>query len=264
MVKIIYTIALLISGVVFLSAQNEFQPHSVDSGNKGIIYNQEFAIGVKIHTNGFAIGLDLGKLKSYNKTTFLHFDIGEIHHPKETRQSFDFPSTITGKVSKAFKFGKRNNFYVLRAGLGKKRYFSEKAKRKGAAIGITYEGGFSLGLLKPYYLELFPVDGSPNSLPVSTKYSKENHDRFTDIFQIYGASGFTKGLSELSPVPGIHGSLAVHFDWGAFDEYLKALEVGVMLDFFTEKVPIMVEVDDIENNPYFINFFVNIQFGKRY
>ena len=42
---------------------------------------------------------------------------------------------------------------MLRVGMGAKRYFSEKAKRKGIAIGINYQAGVSLGLLKPYYLD---------------------------------------------------------------------------------------------------------------
>jgi hypothetical protein len=60
--------------------------------------------------------------------------------------------------------------------------------------------------------------------------------------------------------------MALHFDWGAFDEFVKAMEAGVMVDFYFKKVPIMVETanGDIENSPLFINLFINIQLGKRW
>ena len=71
-------------------------------------------------------------------------------------------------------------------------------------------------------------------------------------------------MDELSILPGVHGKIAVHFDWGAFDQYVKAFEAGVMVDVFTKKAPIMIEVGDNQNRAYFINLFLNVQFGKRW
>ena len=47
---------------------------------------------------------------------------------------------------------------------------------------------------------------------------------------------------------------------------LKAIEAGIMFDFYFKKVPIMVENDviDAENRPFFINLFINLQLGKRW
>jgi hypothetical protein len=52
----------------------------------------------------------------------------------------------------------------------------------------------------------------------------------------------------------------VHLDWGAFDEFLRALEVGIQLDIYPKKLPIMV---NSENRPYFMNLYVSLQLGKR-
>jgi hypothetical protein len=191
----------------------------------------------------------------------MHFEIGELKHAKEVRQSFDTPSALNGRISRAFKYGKQNNLFVLRGSLGAKRYFSEKAKHKGVAVGISYEGGATLGLLKPYYLELRAGDGQ---FTASTKYSAATADSFLDIWKIHGASGWTKGISEISFLPGINGKFAVHFDWGAYDEYVKSLEAGIMVDVFTRKAPIMVELDNVENNQVFLNLFLHLQFGKRW
>ncbi|MCB0521797.1 MAG: hypothetical protein H6577_08625 [Lewinellaceae bacterium] len=258
-IKIYFTAILLCTGLV-LSAQEIIQPKQLDDPNKGIIYNKEFAIGLRLHTNGMAAGVSIGKIKTYYLTKYFHIELGELKHPKEIRQSFDAPSTLSGRISRAFKYGKQNNLYALRVGIGRKRYFSEKAKHKGVAVGISYELGPTLGLLKPYYLELRTEGGNS----ISKKYSEQDAARFLDLTQIHGSSGWSKGFGEISLLPGAHGRAAVHFDWGAFDEYLKSVEAGIMVDVFTKKAPIMVEQGGVENNQLFLNLFIHLQFGKRY
>lgn len=241
-----------------------------DEDNKGIVYDKEFTVDLKLHTNGYALGFNIARLKTYYLTQFYNIEIGEIKHHKEYRQSFDFQTPSSSRVSRAFVFGKQNNFFVLRAGFGEKRYFSEKAKRKGLAVGITYEAGPSLGFLKPYYLELirFANPGEPGGLIIeSERFSEATADEFLDINRIYGSAGFSKGLNEISIIPGAHAKAAVHFDWGAFDQFVKAIEAGIMFDFYFQNVPIMVEsemVPNVENRPFFLNFFINLQLGKRW
>ena len=255
-----YNILAFLFFCVSAQTQETIQPKQMES-NTGIVYNQEFALGFRMHTNGFAIGANFGKLKTYYLTKYFHIEIGELKHEKEFRQSFDTPTPINGRISRAFKYGKQNNLYVLRGAVGAKRYFSEKAKHKGVAFGISYEGGATLGLLKPYYLDLRAGDGRAS---VPTRFNDENAANFLDIYTIQGASGWTRGLGELSVLPGAHGKFAVHFDWGAYDEYLKSIEAGFMVDFFSRKAPIMVELDNVENNQLFINLFLHLQFGKRW
>lgn len=266
--KSIFTLLLTcFLGFVAVEAQIvDFQQKQFADENKGVIYNKELAFDLVMHTNGFAFGVDIGKIKTYYLTKYYHFGIGEIKHPKEQRHSFDYPSN--GRTSRSFIYGKQNNFLVLRAGRGGKRYFSEKAKRKGIAIGINYEAGVSLGLLKPYYLDFWrEINNTNNVYFVSEKYTGDNEDSFLDIDRIYGSSGFTKGFGEISVVPGIHGKFGVHFAWGAFDEFVKAFEAGIMVDAFFKKIPIMVESETViyaENRPFFINLYISLQLGKRW
>lgn len=228
---------------------------------KGIVYNREVAVNLKATTNrGLAPGIEFGRLRTYYKTTFFHASLGDIRHPKEYRQS------AAPTVSRSFRpyvFGKQNSLLTIRAGWGTKRYYSEKARHKGVAVGTSYSFGPTLGLLKPYYLALKRVADQPNQSRVShEKYSEANATVFLNNSFIYGASPFTKGFGELSILPGANFSLAMHFDWGAFDEFLKAAEVGIMADVFIKKAPILVS--DEQNNRAFVNFFINFQFGKRH
>ncbi|MFT4668299.1 MAG: hypothetical protein ACI8YQ_003977 [Polaribacter sp.] len=235
---------------------------------KGLVYNKESTFDLTLHTTGIgvAFGANFGTIKTYYKTSYYHIQIGELRHMKSNRTSPETGGIISGQSTRSFFFGKQNSLYVIRAGKGIKRYLSEKAKDKGLAIGFSYEGGLTLGLMKPYYLELVYVeDGSVNDVK-SEKYSDENANVFLNNSRIYGASGITKGLTEIRPVPGVHFKIGAHFDWGAFDEMVKAVEAGVMIDVFYKKIPLMVENDMItnaENRPFFVNLYLTLQLGKR-
>ncbi|TNE55154.1 MAG: hypothetical protein EP344_13520 [Bacteroidetes bacterium] len=229
--------------------------------NVGIIYNRETTFNMKVSTNrGFIPGIEFGRLRTYYKTTYFHLSLGELKHPKEQRQSAD---PILSRSFRPFIFGKQNNFFVARGSWGVKRYFSEKAKFKGVAVGISYSVGPSLGILKPYYLAIcYPDPDSPGDCRIfHEKYSEENASLFLDENgRIKGASPFTRGFGELGFRPGGNASIAFHLDWGAYDEFVKALEIGAMLDVYATKVPILVTD---ENRQVFLNFFVNLQLGKR-
>jgi len=261
----------LILFTVFAFGQKRFSAdENYYEQSKGIIYNKEFSMDFKFHTNGYALGVNIGQIKTYFLTRYFNIELGELKHIKEYKQSFDFQYSLTSKISRAFILGKENNFYVLRAGYGEKRYLTEKAPDQGLAIGFSYEAGPSLGLLKPYYLELIrssELGGQDRYYIQSEKFSEENANLFTDLNFIYGSTGFSKGFNEISVVPGAHAKCAVHFGWGAFDEYVKALEAGIMLDFYFKKIPLMVEspqIENVENKPFFINLYLNLQLGKRW
>ena len=248
---------LLLAGLVNKAGAQGLK--SPDSG-VGVVYNYETAINLKMTTNrGYAPGIEWGRLRTYYKTTYYFLNVGELKHPKEQRQSAD-PS-----VSRSFRpyvYGKQNNAFIIRGGWGAKRYYTEKAKYKGVAVGMSYSVGPSLTLLKPYYLALRrPSPDNPgNSRVRHERYSEENADIFLDNTRILGASPFTKGLGETTFMPGGSASIALHMDWGAFDEFVKAVEIGAILDVFPKKLPILVSE---ENNQVFLNFFINFQFGKR-
>jgi hypothetical protein len=239
-----------------LSAQGSFAPQT----NVGIVYNQERTFNFRIATNrSLVMGVEFGKLRTYNKTKTWGVSLGELKHPKEQRQSAD------PRASRAFRpyvYGKQNSLFVLRAGWGAKRYFSEKAKQKGVAIGMSYSIGPSIGLLKPYYLAL-AHEGDNNTAyrVLHQKYGENNAQIFLDNTRILGASNFTRGISETSFLLGGNAAIAYHMDWGAFDEMVKALEIGLMVDVFSKKAPIFVSPE--QNRQVFLNFFVNVQFGKR-
>ena len=246
----------------FALAQSIVQPKQLDYSSMGVLYEKEKVFEIRPHTNGGAISMQFGTIKTYYKTNYYQFDLGLIKHPKEYRQSVTFNSSNPfARTSNSYTYGKQNYLMVLRGGVGKKIYLSEKAKRKGVSAGYSYELGPSIGFLIPYYLKLSRLEDNGFEDYISTeKYSEENADVFLDNSKIIGPASFFHGFGSLSALPGYHARLAAHFSVGAFDKYAKAFEMGVMIDGFFQRVPIMV----IENNsPVFINGYVSFQFGKR-
>lgn len=267
--SICWLVLIGLTPVFMFGQQLEGQQNYYQNEQSGFVYDREFSMDFKLQSKGFTLGAVFGNIKSYYKTSYLRFEFGEIKHPLEFRQNLDLQPVASTQVNRSFIYAKQNNLYVLRAGWGAKRYLSEKARKKGIAVGVTYEAGPTLGILKPYYLELrYYIDGVLTRPDIrSEKYSEENANKFLDELSIFGAAGFGEGLGELQFRPGAHGKVALHLDWGVTDEFIKALEVGLMLDVFMDKMPIMVEnpqVSEIKNRPYFVNFFVALQLGKRH
>lgn len=253
--------------ILFLAAFSAFMfvtgaisAQQLPSKGVGFLYNKEKVYDFRFHTNkGVGFGYQKGKILTYYKTTFYQIGVSELKHPKEFRQGSDPALT---RSYRPYTYGKQNNFFAIRGAYGTKRYFSEKAQRKGVAVGMSYSFGGTLGILKPYYLALRrPYPDQPGlSRVVSERYSESNADLFLDDSRIIGASSFFKGFSQIQMRPGINAAIATHLDWGAFDEFLKALEVGLMIDFFPTKLPILVSE---ENQRLFLNFYCSAQLGKR-
>ncbi|MDF1697764.1 MAG: hypothetical protein P1U56_18095 [Saprospiraceae bacterium] len=248
-----------------LQAQKTFQPKATQFDWKGIVYRKERAFEARLHTHGGLIGMNFGEIKTYYKTNYFHISLGYLKDPRESRQnrnlSFSFPER-----SKSFAFGKQNSVINLRGGLGSKRFLSEKAKRKGIAIGYDYQVGPSIAILKPYYLELlYSVEngGVTDRVLRTERYTPENAEKFTTYNDVFGGAGYFTGFGELTVVPGIQAQLGLFFSMGAFDKYVKALELGMMVDVYSKKLPIMIETEEISNKPYFFNFYIKFLLGKR-
>lgn len=262
--KTLNLLILLLFSSVCLS-QRIIQPRLVELDLKGIIYKKEWSFDFKIHENGYAIAYNTGEIQSYYKTKYYQFEIGIMKDPREKRQSKlnSINQLINGK---SFVFGKINSVINLRASLGFKRYLSEKAKKKGLAVGYSYAFGPSIALLKPYYLVL--IYRSTENQNEMTEYreesfSEENADKFLNYNDIDGGSSYFKGFNQIKVRPGLQGKIAGHFALGAFDKYVKSVEVGVMADIYIKKIPILVETDEISNKPYFIKLYALAQFGIR-
>ncbi len=245
-----------------VSAQRVIKPKLIEVDWKGIIYKKEKSIDLRLHENGASIAYNSGTIKSYHRTNYYHLELG---YTKDEREKTQSKISRLGR-SGSYAYGKINSLINVRGGVGVKKYLSEKEKKNGLAVGYTYQIGPSLALLKPYYLDLIYVE-TFNDQQVSTvrseKYSEQNADKFLEDGSISDRSSFFRGFDELKVRAGVQGKVGLHLAMGAFDEYVKAFETGIMFDIYPSKIPILLETENVPNRRMFFRLYLNFQFGKR-
>ena len=219
-----------------------------------IIFSKQSAFGVKLNTDGYGAFYELGKAKSVIKTNLYWLEIGERKSPKEEKHSYVYNSTFLGSP---YIYGKINNLFFANLGIGQQHLIGGKGNKNGVAVSAIYGGGLSAGLLKPYYVKVFSANNQLKDIKYDTDSNKV---QFLDITAVSGSSGFGKGFSEITFVPGLQARLALRFDYGRYNELLSALETGLNFSYYTKEMPIMA------NNParkFFFNAYVSLVLGKR-
>jgi hypothetical protein len=223
-------------------------------------FKNELLIGGGLHTRGYNITAEYLLFKTDKKAFCFHMEFSEIKSPKQKKINSE-RLAIGGNNSRSYIYGKQNNLFSYRVGAGQYLYISEKSEKSVVAIAFSYNAGLSLGMLKPYYLDLiYRLD--PGGFRInSEKYTEENRLKFLEPLDINGASSSSAGWDELTISPGIYSKASLIFDWGPKDDFAKMLEVGVMCDIYFRKMPIMI---DEVRPPVFVNLFMNFYFGKRW
>lgn len=219
----------------------------------------DFSLGGGLHTNGWNIWTERGYIKDAYKRKFYQIEYTQLHDPKEMKQTLDAGFSIKNNPAKPFVYGKQNSLLLLNAYVGKQNLLGHKSDKSGVEITVKYGAGISLGIVKPYYLVLV-YQRDPDKFK-NESYTAANADHFLDWNLIYGGGGFWKGFDHVSFLPGAAAKASLNFDWAVFDDYIKSIEVGAMLQVFYKPVPIMLLSS---NKNYFPNLFVNIKLGKRW
>lgn len=228
------------------------------------VFEREWSLGARLNTDGYGGFFELGYRKTRQKVTYFQFELMEKKHPKEDRKPGDFRG-VDGfgyvYTERPYIFGKQNNFYQAKFGIGQRRLIGGKGNKNGVEVSGVYYGGISIGLLKPYYVMVQDPLNPRETKSIKYGMSPLYDGVFLSRQSIIGGAGFGKGWGELSVVPGLHAKTGIRFDWARFNEIVSALEVGVNAEYYTKKVPIMALID---NKQFFFNAYVSLQFGKRW
>jgi hypothetical protein len=214
-----------------------------------IAYKKSFAFGAKLISDGYGIFFELGRASSVKKSILYQLEISELKHLKEDKQSNPFINSIP------FIFGKENFVYPVKLGVQQQMVLGNKSNKNGVSVTANYGGGISLALLRPYYVQV-----QKNGDFVYVKYNSPDSAFFLNQPDIVAGPTFSKGWSDLTVTPGLYAKAAVRFDYGSYNEIISAIEVGISGDYYTKKVPILLQ------NPqrqFFFSGFVDIIFGKR-
>jgi hypothetical protein len=216
-----------------------------------LVYSKQSIFGFQLRTNGYGAFYERGKMKSQRNTFLYSLEFNEIKQSKEDK----LPNGTGGfSFGNPYVYGKVNNFYSLQLGFGNQRILGQKGNKNGVAVSLVYKGGFSMGLLRPYYIE---IDDNGGSLTI--KHSPETDSLFRYGF-ILGGGGLGKGWGEMKMKPGGFAKAGLRFDFGRFNEVVSGVEVGVSAEFYSSKIPIML---DQKEKQFFYQGHIAIMFGRR-
>ncbi len=241
--------------LLMLIAWSEVYCQSPTNLDKAVLYRKEKSFYFVLHNEGWGIGYRKGNRLAFNKTRMFEGELVGMSHPKETKSENPYFGDAHG-----FVYGQLNSLYVLRGGLGYIRMLNDKPYWGGVQVSYIYFGGASLGLARPKYLYIIKLDSSsPYGYDlVLERYNPETH--FLDD-NIYGGGPLLKGFESIKPYPGLYGKFGFNFEFGEYDEKIRAIEVGGIIDYYFAKIPMMA-FNKYPN--YFLTLYINIQFGKRY
>jgi hypothetical protein len=237
-----------------------------------VAYHKHTAFGFKLTNDGYGGFLEVGRARSIKKVTLFQLDITERKHSKEDKQ------TNISLPTAPFIYGKINYFYPVKLGVQQQILFGNKTNRNGVSVTGNFGGGISLALLRPYNLEINDLDKGNRKLiryetNDSTLYSGSGGSTgsyipdstlFTDgsilsFLQVSG-SGLGKGWGQMKVTPGLYGKASLRFDYGQYNEMLNAIEVGLVGELYSKKIPQIVYAKPTQ---YFASIYVSLMFGRR-
>ena len=217
-----------------------------------LIFNRQNVFGIRLASDGYGISYEKGYFRTPTRTVLWEFELNEKHSPKEHHISaqtdaFDFSSIVPYKL---------NNLFEFKAAIGQQILIGGKGNKNGVAVTALYAGGLTLGMLKPYYLD---ITNEISQASNQQTYAQFASDSVTGD-QITGAAGVLVGWGNLTIKPGINAKQGMRFDYGRLNQTVAAIEVGLTEEYFSGKMPIMYLVPAKQ---FFFNAYVSILFGNR-
>lgn len=225
------------------------QRKSAAPQKKEINNTASWGIGVNTNTNSGLLG-GFSFVKNLPNRSFINIDLTNT----KDYQEFDSPYSFNGRT---YVEGKLNYLINLRTSYGKHYLLLNQAQEGGTSLSGRISTGPTLGLLKPYYVDLSYTDAGKNittSVPMAealnNTYSKSS---------INGEGSFFSGFSQSKLVPGWHVKTALEFKFETLKQNYLAVETGFILDFFSQPVEILNQTNP---RSVYTTGYVTFFFGK--
>ena len=216
-----------------------------------LVFRKDWSLGLRLATDGYGVFFEKGIYKTVRKTKLYQFEFNEKKDPKEHKVAASYSYNGFNYVN----IGKINNFYQFKGSYGQQYLIGGKANKNGVAVSAIYTGGVSLGVLKPYFVDVSKDQNNGDSI-----FRSQYPTIIDSNYYIAQASGFGAGFSKLSIKPGLNAKAALRFDYGRFNQNITAIEVGATAEYYFSKIPLMAYV---KQKNLFFNAYISIMFGKR-
>jgi hypothetical protein len=221
-------------------------------------FKKEWSVGLRIPNRGWSIFFDYAflsrseKVKANEKNiiynaTVITLELGEKIDNKELKEGI--LGSLISPTGLGYVYGKKNTLYNAKLMVSRRTLLSGKVDKGNIGVYWVAGGGFVLGLLKPYYLDV-PGWGE-------VKYSEDTRNAFLGG----QASGhrMLAGFGEMEYIPGITIKNGFLFDFAGNLNKRSALEIGASLEYFFSDVELMV---NSKPRNIFAGVYLSYQFGK--
>ncbi|MBL7931653.1 MAG: hypothetical protein JNL60_07120, partial [Bacteroidia bacterium] len=176
---------LLICSTAF--AQEQSLPGVPENGSTlNVLYRKDQSGKIYATTRGFGAMFRQGKHITANTRSFFEIDLQTLKHPKETKTQGQ------AEVRRRFVFGKVNQVFLLRFGVGLQNVLFSKADLKAVEVRYSYSIGPTVAFVKPYYYQINKMAGSRQTELV--KFNTENYN--TDSTFV-GRGSYLDGVTEM-------------------------------------------------------------------
>ena len=238
----------------FLHAQESPVSGYENGTNLNVLYRNDMSGKIFGTTRGFGIAFRQGKHITSKTRSFYDIEMQNLKHPKEVKISGDANSR------RRYVYGKLNNVLVLRGAVGLQNIIFHKGDHKAVEVRYSYAVGPVIAFAKPYYVQIYKSSYAYGKSQTATV--KFDSDNFTqDSGQVAGRGQFMEGLSETVIYPGLNAKFNLSFEYAPYTNLIRALEVGMSLDYFPKALPIMAR-NPAEN--LIFTFHLGFVFGRKW
>ena len=222
----------------------------VKQEEEGVLkFKKQFVAGFKLTNDGSGAFLEFAKAQTKTKGLLFQLEFTERKHVKEEKLQNEFGT------SSPVIYGKINYFYPLKLGAQKQYLLGNKSNKNGVSVTANFGGGLSLGLLRPYLVEVDKGNGDY----AFVGYNSPDSNYFLNG-PIVGGPSLSNGWNKLKIIPGIYLKPAVRFDYGKYNELVSAVEIGATAEYYFKKIQQMINV---KQHQFFLGAYVALVFGRR-
>ncbi len=247
--RISYSLLLLfVTGLCFSQSTSQAIANGQDPN---VLYRNEMSFGIFAHSRGFGVNFMRAQHVTGTRKRLFEIEALNLKHPKEIKVSTNTDN------SKRFVYGKLNSVLLLRGGVGYQTTIFKRSDRKSVEIRTSYYLGGSLAFAKPNYILVYRENATGNKFQESVRYDPEVYT----IDSISGKGPLVDGLGELKVYPGLYAKANLSFEYAPFSNKVKAIETGVIFDFYPKALPIMAR-NPAEN--FIVTLYVGFVFGKKW
>ena len=251
---------LLLGGILLAGQPASAQNTDADDDSYPIITT----FGLTTNTNSGLIGglsfrqsrLLSGTLFGLPQYRYLSVELVNVKHPKELRSS-------TNNVGSGYLDGKENYLFVLRPQYGREVKLFGRNSDEGIAVSAILAAGPSLGIIKPYYLEV-SYGNQTRTVPAS----QVNGFATATGETVTGAGGFFQGIGQSKLTVGLNVKAALSFELSAFRNNTTGIEIGFLTEVFPSKIVIIPNTDpagkrEDGNRSFFTSGYITLFFGSK-